>query len=213
MWKTWMMIFYYELCFVCLHVEVWAIKVMKFVFCFVCQYWCRQKFSIIVFACFRQHRHYWFWIAFVPWVKTIDLFNFYDHIGNFQLSTFQIWCNFSLYTAIIYISCSLFRSFQNHDNNIPRPMLSILLGHYFLMNIRFSSRRFIVRPFLSAQQKRILQSWASADHMITGDNSTSRGWMRLLMVPIWHCQPFKSNVFSFSERHAIPSFSTIEIQK
>ena len=145
----------YELCFVCLHVEVWAIKVMKFVFCFVCQYWCRQKFSIIVFACFRQHQHYWFWIAFVPWVKTIDLFNFYDHIGNFQLSTIRIWCNLSLFTAIIYISCSLFRSFQNHDNKIPRPMLSILLGHYFLMNIRFSSCRFIVWPFLSAQQKEL----------------------------------------------------------
>ena len=145
---------------------------MKFVFCFVCQYWCRQKFSIIVFACFRQHRHYWFWIAFVSLVKTIDLFNFYDHIGKFQISTIQIWCNFSLYTAIIYISCSLFRSFQNHDNNIPRPMSSILLGHYFLMNIRFSSRRFIVWPFLSAQQKEL---YKAGQVQIT--------WLQVTIVP------------------------------
>ena len=66
-------IFDCELCFVgSLHVEVWAIRVMKFVFCFVCQYWYRLKFSLIcVFACFRQHRLYWFWIESVLWIQVL----------------------------------------------------------------------------------------------------------------------------------------------
>ena len=123
-------------------------------------------------------------------------------------STIKIWWMF----LIIFFSChsGLYKSFLNHDNNIPTPMLSILLvGHYFLMNLHFNSTvdslcdSVTNDHVLSSKPKRIRESCAtSADHMITFDNrSGGRGWMGVLRVPIWHCQPFrsfKSNVFFLS---------------
>ena len=116
-------------------------------------------------------------------------------------------------TVIFNISSGLFRSFRNHDKNIPRPMLSILLGHYFLMNIHFSSRRFIVWSFLSGHQKEL---YKAGQVQIT--------WLQVTIVPAggewgssW-CQFYIANLsnqiyLSFFERHAIPRFNPIEIQK